>query len=347
MHNKNPKNVIMNLCECTVPSMRYSKNQDFFVWQKTAREKLIELLGTENISFAEKDDFTISDSTDCITYTDTYFSFQSENGFYVPCHILIPKSVNQNTPTLLCLQGHTTGMHISIGTSKFDDDAEDISSGDRDYALTAVNKGYIAIAIEQRYMGECGGTDEGPTCIHRSENSIDALPALLFGRTAIGERVFDVTRLIDLICKNSYDLFKFVDENNIFITGNSGGGTTSFYAACVDERIKVCIPSCSICTFKDSIIDLKHCCCNYIPSIAKYFDMGDLAGLIAPRKLIIVAGEKDSIFPISGVKQTFSFAENLYSCINAENNLSLLIGNGGHRYYKDLVFNKLAQIQNL
>ena len=42
--------------------------------------------------------------------------------------------------------------------------------------------------------------------------------------------------------------------NRLGIMGNSGGGTTSFYAACVDPRIKVCMPSCAFCPYYDSII---------------------------------------------------------------------------------------------
>ncbi len=128
------------------------------------------------------------------------------------------------------------------------------------------------------------------------------------------------------------------------ITGNSGGGTTSFYSACIDERIKYAVPSCSVCTYKDSIIDIAHCACNYIPSIARYFDMGDLAGLIAPRGLIIVAGNQDRIFPIDGVKETYNIAKSLFKAADAENKITLEIGDGGHRYYADKAFNALKNM---
>jgi hypothetical protein len=51
----------------------------------------------------------------------------------------------------------------------------------------------------------------------------------------------------------------------IVITGNSGGGTASFYSACLDERIKISAPSCSFCTYDSSILDIHHCPCNQIP----------------------------------------------------------------------------------
>ncbi len=345
MRNQNPKKIIMNLSDYK-PLMRYYGNSDFFEWQSSAKEKLSELLGLDVIPSCD-DDLKVKSITDCGDYTDTYFSFQSEPNYYVPCHLLTPKNAGKKIPALVCLQGHSTGMHISLGVSIYDEDEETITSGDRDYARIAVKKGYCAVAVEQRYMGECGGTEEGPGCQHRPQDGINALPALLFGRTVIGERVHDVSRAIDVITNKANDLFNCIDTDDIMITGNSGGGTTSFYAACIDERIKYAIPSCSVCTYKDSIIDISHCGCNYIPSVARYFDMGDLAGLIAPRGLIIVAGEKDQIFPIDGVKSTYQLAKSLFKAADAENKINLVIGDGGHRYYAEQAFGALDAMRKL
>jgi hypothetical protein len=51
---------------------------------------------------------------------------------------------------------------------------------------------------------------------------------------------------------------------------------------------------------------MNHCVCNFVPNIAKYFDMGELGGLIAPRALIVVNGIKDDIFPDDGVREAFA-----------------------------------------
>ncbi len=346
MRNQNQKNLIMSFYENYKPLLRQSDKTDFFEWQKSARSKLRELLGLDIIPSCEND-LKIINVTDCEDYTDTYFSFQSEPNYYVPCHMLKPKNISGNIPAIICLQGHSTGMHISIGVPKYDGDEEDISSGDRNYAQIAVRKGYCAIAIEQRYMGECGGTAEGTGCQLRPADSVNAMPALLFGRTAIGERVHDVIRIIDIITSNDSDMFSFIDSDDITVTGNSGGGTTTFYAACIEGRIKQAIPSCSVCTYKDSIVDLSHCGCNYIPSVARYFDMGDLAGLVAPRGLIIIAGKEDRIFPIDGVISTYNLAKSLYKKINADNKIDLKIGNGGHRYYADEAFEALEKMRKI
>lgn len=125
--------------------------------------------------------------------------------------------------------------------------------------------------------------------------------ALLVGKTIIGECCLDISKAIDLALT-----FPEIDSERIVCIGNSGGGTSTYYAACLDERIKVAIASCAVCTFKDSICAMPHCVCNFIPGIAEYMDMGDMAAAIAPRRLIVVNGAKDDIFPDSGVRQAFA-----------------------------------------
>lgn len=342
MRNQNPKEITLKLAK-KEPLMRYKGEEDFFEWQKKARAKLRELLGLDFMQSCESD-FKIISEKDCGSYNDTYFSFQSEPGYYVPCHILTPKNYEGKLTTVICLQGHSTGMHISIGEPKYEGDEKTIAGGDRDYARRLAERGRCAVAVEQRYMGECGGNENGPGCLaHGEEGTAGALPTLMFGRCAAGERVWDISRAIDVVFEN----FPQVNPDDIMCTGNSGGGTSTFYVSCIDERIKLAAPSCAVCTYLDSIINLYHCPCNYIPQIARYFDMGDLSGLIAPRGLVVIAGKDDPIFPISGVKATFEITKSLYKAAGAENKAELFIGDGGHRYYADGAFKTIDKIRNL
>jgi hypothetical protein len=215
------------------------------------------------------------------------------------------------------------------------------TEGDRNFAQIALKEGFCPVVIEQRYMGECGGDEISPgCCAHGRSSTAYATPSLLLGRCAIGERVWDISRLIDVIIKE----FPDIDINNISCMGNSGGGTATFYAACIDERINNVMPSCSVCTYKNSIAALFHCACNYIPSIARYFDMGDLGGLIAPRNLVVVAGKEDDIFPINGVKESMDLIRSLYKHAGSEENAKLVIGDGGHRFYAGISYNALKRL---
>ena len=95
------------------------------------------------------------------------------------------------------------------------------------------------------------------------------------------------------------------------------------------------MPSCAVCTYKHSIAAMEHCVCNFIPNIANYFDMGDLAGMIAPRKLVVVNGKSDNIFPDEGVRESYEIIKKMYEAAGVPDNCALVTGNGGHRFYAD------------
>ncbi|MBQ4160787.1 MAG: hypothetical protein IJD83_07635 [Clostridia bacterium] len=322
------RNHVNNLAKNIKPVLAYDGKEDFAAWQKKARTKLEELLGLPLEKGECKPIIKSEAETDAYKRID--FDFESEPGYLVQCSMLVPKKVQAPAPAVICLQGHSTGMHISLGEPKYENDAKSIAGG-RDFAIRAVQEGFCAITLEQRYMGESGHGENGlPSCLGMVENT--AAPALLIGRTAIGERVWDISGLIDVL-ENHFKAF--ADTSELICMGNSGGGTATFYASCMDERIKISMPSCAFCTFDASIMAMSHCPCNYIPHIRKYFNMGDMTGLIAPRKLVLVSGVKDPIFPIGAAEESFEITKQLYTAAGVPDLCYHVKGSGGHQFYPD------------
>lgn len=66
--------------------------------------------------------------------------------------------------------------------------------------------------------------------------------------------------------------------------------------------------------------------------------MGDLGCLIAPRKLIVVCGVEDDIFPVAGVEKSYEIIKTIYEHIGHRENCRLVKGNGGHQFYPDDVW---------
>ena len=227
---------------------------------------------------------------------------------------------------MICIQGHSKGMHISLGRAKFSGDEKSISEGDRDFCVRAIKEGFAAVALEQRNFGECGGDENGPRCYESTMN------ALLMGRTTVGERVWDVSRLIDVIESEFADQ---VDIKNIGCMGNSGGGTSTAYIAALEDRIALAMPSCAMCTFKDSIGAMAHCCCNYVPAMSECFDMNDLMAMAYPKYYVQVSGIEDPIFPLSGAEQVFEKGKQVYEVFGEGHRCTLVKGMGGHRFYAD------------
>jgi hypothetical protein len=63
--------------------------------------------------------------------------------------------------------------------------------------------------------------------------------------------------------------------------------------------------------------------------------MGDLAVMIAPKKLVVVSGKEDDIFPLFGVHEVYGEIARLYEAADAADHCALVEGEGGHRFYAD------------
>ena len=266
------------------------------------------------------------------TYTLTTLSYEVQPGDFAPAYLLKPKDIAPPYPVMICLQGHAPGMYISIGDARTERDAKLIAGG-RDIALQAVANGWAALTIEQRGFGE--QAEEGVICNDLS------LRALMRGRPMLGQRVFDVMRGIDFI-ETQPDL----DTGRIASMGNSAGGTVSYFAACVDPRIQLAVVSCSFCTYERSWLKYHHCACGYLPGLLEVADMPELAKLIAPRDLIIVAGKEDYIADIEGVRAGFATAQRYYQEHDALDNLTLLEGDGGHQFYPELAWPEINKFKD-
>lgn len=320
------------------PALAFSADCNYHGWRDSVRLKLNKLVGDEPERIPPN--LQMEGCVGGEGYTCRRLVFSSEPGAQVPCSLLLPTSGKPPYPVMICLQGHTTGAHISLGRPVYPGDETAIQSGDRDFAVQAVRHGYAALAIEQRCFGE--RLDSRPQAVRHVKHGCHhaTLVSLLLGRSIIRERVWDVQRAIDVL-----ESMPYIDSARIGCMGNSGGGTITWFAACLEPRITVSMPSCFVCSLRYSIGSIDHCADNYVPGMLKYFDLGDLACLIAPRPLVVVAGLDDNIFPIAGVHDAFNTIRNIYSSRDVAEKCRLVVGSGGHRFYASdawPVFNGLS-----
>ena len=224
-----PRSHHLRLVAQAKPEFTFRDGTRFKQWQLKLRDALVRVLALPKSKPCPLDAKVTPDRS-----TDEFDSFRvvftAEPGVRVPCYLLLPKERSGPLPVMICLQGHKKkdGMLVSIGRVP--------DGGGRDIAVQAVRNGWAALAVEQRCFGE-----------RRGDCQRQSLDALMLGRTLTGERVFDVTRAIDFI-ETRADL----DKNRIGCMGNSTGGTVTFYAACVEPRIRLAVVSCSYCTYAES-----------------------------------------------------------------------------------------------
>lgn len=323
------------MIQSTQPAMGYARKgaKSLAAWQKALRAKLLELLAIEGKP-RPAPTLRWVESAECDGYTRRRGYLLAADGLAVPLFALEP---NPRPPGRMgfCIaaHGHGPGKAIPAGIAVDENARKLIVEGQRDYAVQAVQRGFISVVPDFRGFGELMLSDDvagnkGDSCTKLS------LRGMHLGKPLLGQRVSDVMQLVDWALSRDD-----VDPRRVLITGNSGGGTMSLFAAACDGRISAAAPSCYFSTFADSILSIYHCACNFVPGLQAQAEMSDLAGLIAPRPMLIIAGTKDTIFPIDAVRAGFAAAKRIYADAGAPDHVELYEGDGGHRYYSARAWN--------
>jgi dienelactone hydrolase len=325
------------LLEQLRPALSYP-GPDSGSWRSELRAKLLELLGLPARDGSPLNVRTLWQQEDELGEI-TKIVFTAERHADVPAYFCAPRDVEPPYRVAICLQGHTSGMHNSIGRA-YDDETRSIDvPGDRDFALSAMRNGYAALCLEQRSFGYRGETEQQQVSDHGCHDA--AMHALMLGRTILGERLFDVDRALDYLAGRGD-----IDMSGVGVLGNSGGGTVGIYSAALLDRIRFAMPGCSLATFAGSIMSIYHCADNYVPRLAQWADAGDILGLFAPKPVVVVAGRDDPIFPIAAVKEAFATVQRIYDDQNAGDRCALVIGAGGHRFYANEGWERLRSMNS-
>lgn len=155
--------------------------------------------------------------------------------------------------------------------------------------------------------------------------------AICLNRSVTGMWVWDMMRLIDYI-----ETREDCDNHRIGCVGLSGGGLQSLWLAAMDDRIRCAIVSGYFYGYKEALLKLPNCACNYVPGLWKAVDMGDIGALIAPRPLLIESGDEDPLNGESGLANVYSqldITRSAYELLGTPKHLIHSIGHGVHRWY--------------
>lgn len=156
---------------------------------------------------------------------------------------------------------------------------------------------------------------------------------LLVGRTLLGDRVRDLMELMDALERDG----RF-DMEHVVTAGFSGGGTAALFHAACDVRVDHLILLSALCTARHSLLATRHCLCNYVPSLLQFGDWGDVAALVAPRRLTVVHGERDGVFPMPGAREAFAVADAAYRALGTGDKAQFLVQTGGHEPYPEVLW---------
>lgn len=85
-----------------------------------------------------------------------------------------------------------------------------------------------------------------------------------------------------------------VEETRIGALGHSMGGASVLFHAALDERIAFAVVSGAACTYKERMtrgVGIE--CAQVIPGLLEFGDLGDIAGLVASRPLLLCSADDD------------------------------------------------------
>lgn len=294
-------------------------------WREAFRTRLRERLGGLLIERSPIT-FTAAPPTTHAGYQRTYIEFESAPGVTVPAWLLIPAGLTGTAPGVIAVHGHGHGMDDTVGINPDGTQRAEPQGYHQDFALALCQRGMVVIAPELRGFGrrrEPKAQADGPISNSCHET---AWWGIMLGKPLLGSRVWDTLRAIDLL-----QSLPQVDPQRIGIMGGSGGGSVTLFAAALETQLRATVISSYFCTFKDSILAMEHCHCNYIPGLLEDGEICDIGALIAPRPLLIEAGTEDPIFPLHGVLDAYERVRDVYVTLGASDRLDKDVFTGGHQ----------------
>ncbi|MBI3416142.1 MAG: acetylxylan esterase [Verrucomicrobia bacterium] len=261
-------------------------------WQKQRpelRRQLRDMLGLDPLPPRTALKPQITGTLDRPAYRIEKVVFQSLPGLYVTGNFYVPKAAATPVPAILYLCGHSPGP---LGAK--------VHYQDRAQWFAA--HGYAVLILDTLEFGEVAG-------IHHGTHNLNMWHWLSLGYTPAGVEVWNAMRALDYLETRSE-----VDMRRVGLTGISGGGAMTWYTAALDDRIAAAAPVCSTWTAGSQATNWLargQCDCIYYHN-TYCWDFPIVGALIAPRPLMILSGQKDSIFPPDGYHEVFNRAKKVY-----------------------------------
>jgi dienelactone hydrolase len=224
-------------------------------------------------------------------YTLENLVFDSRPGFSVTANLYRPKGGAAGKRAAVVAP---IGHYLSAGKAASENQA---------LCIELARLGFIALTYDAIGHGER---------VVQGNNHHEAGFALHpLGQTVSGWMVWDSMRAIDYLLTRDD-----VDPARIGITGNSGGGLNTLFTAAIDSRVKAAAITGYTFEFNNWIkYGGPHCTCTYLPAMYRSMEWFGIAGLIAPRAVLMLQGERDGIFPINGARNAGQATQALYKLL--------------------------------
>ena len=263
---------------------------------------------------------------------------RTEPDITLSAYLLVPTSANAGTPIFLCPPGHNgAGKYTVAGVRGGHAIEESIEKYNYDFGWQLACLGYVAFCPDVRGFGErremLEDTRELPLAM-KGDCYWLAHMGEPIGIPVLGMLSWDLMRCVDFLKEYTISEDARWNPERIIAFGFSGGAMQSLYLSALDERIHAAFLSGYMYGFRDSLLQMnRNCSCNYVPHLMEHFDMGDIASLIAPRRLMIQSCREDRLAGergLTNVQEQVDIIRANYAVIGNTENVQQDIEDGPH-----------------
>ncbi len=259
-----------------------------------ARKQLLYMLGLDPIPGRTPLNARVTKRFERDGYRVENIVFESLPGLYVTANLYLPSQPEGQRPAVLYLCGHSP-------------DPAGAKAIYQRNGIWLARLGYVVLVVDPLEFGEVPG-------IHHGTHDLGMWFWLSLGYTPVGPEVWNAIRALDYL-----ETRPEVAPGRFAVTGGSGGGSISWYAAAVDERIQVAVPRCATWTAANQAAEdsvKENCDCIYFPNIYQ-LDFPVLGALIAPRALKALNAIRDPMFPPGGFREVDLQNRRIYDLLGA------------------------------
>ena len=314
-------------------AFRGDTKSDWEAWRGQALEKLLELLGEfpEPVEPASEVLYSIEDNG----LIRERVLFDSEEFMSVPCVVLKPADMPDagTAPAILCSHGHGPfGKEPVAGNASSEGLRSNMARHNYNYAEQMARRGFVTISPDLRCFGErADGPDPYPG---RDRCNVHFVRGAILGIYTLALNIWDMMRCVDYLESRPE-----VDPERIGMMGLSQGGTMTMFTAAIEPRIKAADIIGYLNPWHDfGIEDANFCGSQIVPEVYRYLDTHDVAGLIAPRPLLLEMGVHDTTFSIESMLKGYEGVKRIYSAAGASDMLSADIHTGEHSFAANKAF---------
>ena len=305
-------------------SFRGRTKDEWQQWRETALARYLALLGDfpQPVNLAPEVIYSVEEDG----LIRERVVFDSEAFMSVPCVVLYPADMpaDRRGRAIICSHGHGPfGKEAVAGNASSPELRANIALHHYNYGQEMARRGYLTISPDLRVFGE--RSDGGDPYPGRDRCNVHFVRGAIMGIYTLTLNIWDIKCCVDYLQTRPQ-----VDPDRIGMMGLSQGGTMTTFASAAESRIKAA----DIIAYVNPWERFKghNCGSQVVPHIFTHFDTHDIAGLIAPRPLLVEMGVHDTCFPIEAMLKGYEGIRRIYRAAGAEDRLWADVHPGEHAF---------------